>query len=356
MRSPIVEEDLERILQLTGPLRDELRGARIFVTGGTGFFGTALLESFAAANESLRLGASAVVLSRDPAAFRVQHPHLGSDCGIRFLSGDVKTFEFPAEPFTHVIHAAATSAAETFQNADILSKFDTVFGGTRRVLEFASVCGAKKVLYTSSGVVYGAQPPEMTHVCEEYAGAPSTIDTATLAAWGSSKRAAEFLCAYYARKHGFEAKIARCFSFVGPGLPLDIHYALGNFLRDGLQGGPIRILGDGTPRRSYLYISDLVVWLWTILMRGASLRPYNVGSEEDVSIAELAHLVAESLPTAVEVQIAKSAVPGAPPDRYVPSTARVRTELGLRETVNLREAVRRTIAHVAFRPESGRRH
>src|SRR5581483_2181499 len=314
MRSPIVEDDLRRTLQLVGPLWDELRGARIFVTGGTGFFGTALLESFAAANETLRLGASAVVLSRNPAAFQAEHPHLSPDFGIRFLAGDVKTFDFPDEPFTHVIHAAATSASETFRNADILSKFDTVLGGTQRVLDFASVCGAKKMLYTSSGVVYGVQPPELTHVCEEYTGAPATMDTATLAAWGSSKRAAEFLCACYARKQGFEVKIARCFSFAGPGLPLDIHYAIGNFIRDGFKGGPIRILGDGTPRRSYLYISDLIVWLWTILLRGASMKPYNVGSEQDVSIAELAHLVAESFPGMVEVQIAKPAVPGTAPD------------------------------------------
>src|SRR5581483_9073058 len=127
--------------------------------------------------------------------------------------------------------------------------------------------------------------------------------------------------------------------------------AIGNFIRDGFKGGPIRILGDGTPRRSYLYISDLIVWLWTILLRGASMKPYNVGSEQDVSIAELAHLVAESFPGMVEVQIAKPAVPGTAPDRYVPSTARARTELGLAETVDLREAIRRTIAHMSFKPE-----
>ena len=329
MRSSMLDESV----------REELRGTRIFLTGGTGFFGTALLESMA------ELDASVVVLSRDPESFRARHPQLAAHPAIRFHTGDVKTFDFPPGAFDYVIHAAATSARETFENADILSKFDTVSGGTRRVLELAAACGARKFLYTSSGVVYGRQPAEMTHIPEEYGGAPATTDTATLPAWGTSKRAAEFLCACYARKYGFEVKIARCFSFAGPGLPLDIHYAIGNFIRDGMRGGPIQILGDGTARRSYLYITDLVDWLWTILVKGVSLRPYNVGSEDDVSIAEAARLVAESLAPPVEVRIARSPVPGAAPDRYVPGTARARTELGLRETVPLPETIRRMIAH-----------
>ena len=338
-----MEADLHDIFDRTRELWEDLRGQRLFLTGGTGFFGRWLLESFAYANEALGLGASVVVLTRNADAFRGAQPRLADNPAIRFHGGDVKDFEFPAGPFSHIIHAAATSARETFENADLLRKFDTVVGGTRRVLEFAAACGARKLLYTSSGVVYGRQPAEMTHIPEEYRGAPDPTDTATLAAWGSSKRAAEFLCAYAARRHGFAVKIARCFSFAGPGLPLDIHYAIGNFLRDGMRGGPIRISGDGTPRRSYLYTADLAVWLWTILMRGESLRPYNVGSEADVSIAELAGLVAESCAGRVEVEIARQAVPGAPPDRYVPSTARARSELGLRETVDLREAIRRML-------------
>jgi nucleoside-diphosphate-sugar epimerase len=346
MRSPIVDDDLRHAFQLTHDLWEQLRGARLFVTGGTGFFGTSLLESFALANESLALQAEMVVLSRNPAAFQSEQPHLTAHPAIRFHTGDVKSFDFPEGAFTHVIHGAATSARETFQKEDIVRKFDTVVAGTRRALEFAAASGAKKFLYTSSGVVYGRQPGHMTHVPEDYNGAPATTDSATLSAWGTSKRTAEFLCGCYAAKHGFEVKIARCFSFAGPGLPLDLHYAIGNFIRDGLQGGPIRILGDGTPRRSYLYTSDLIAWLWTILLNGASLTPYNVGSEQDVSIGELAYLVAANLPSRVDVHIARTPAAGVTPDRYVPSTSRARATLGLRETVDLQQAIRRMIAHV----------
>jgi dTDP-glucose 4,6-dehydratase len=333
-------DDLEQIRSVTERLWDEMRGQRLFLTGGTGFFGTWLVESFCHVNRELALGARVTVLSRDPARFAAKCPHLASDAAVTMLTGDVRDFAFPEGEFRYVIHAATETTAQ-----EPLELLTTILDGTERTLEFAMRCGARKFLLTSSGAVYGKQPAEVTHVPETYAGAPDPLDAASVYAEG--KRASELMCALYqktaaAKGVEFEAKIARCWAFCGPHLPLDAHFAVGNFIGDVLAGRPISIGGDGTPRRSYLYASDLMVWLWTMLFRAPALVPINVGSGNDLSIRELAETVADTLSPGTEVRVAKKPVAGAAPSRYVPSVKRAEELLGLRETVGLAEQIRRT--------------
>ena len=336
----LLATDLDHVLAHTAEVWDDLRGQRIFLTGGTGFFGCWLLESFAWANEKLGLEAEAVVLTRDPAAFRVKAPHLAANPAIRFHVGDVRSFDFPDGKFSHVIHAA-TEASAKLNHENPLLMLETIVEGTRHALDFTVACGAKKFLLTSSGAVYGKQPPELTHISEEYVGAPDPLDSAS--AYGEGKRLAELLCVLYRRQHGLETKIARCFAFVGPYLPLNAHFAIGNFIRDALHGGPIKVHGDGTPYRSYLYAADLATWLWTILFKGQPCRPYNVGSEDVRSIAAMADAVADIF-EGVVVKIAQRPSLGVV-SRYVPMTSRAENELGLRTWIPLENAIAKTLRY-----------
>jgi dTDP-glucose 4,6-dehydratase len=331
--------DLDHVLAHTAGLWEELRGGRLLITGGTGFFGRWLLESFRRANEQLGLRARAVVLTRNAAKFRQGASGLAEYPALDLHEGDVRTFAYPDGPFTHIIHAA-TPAVAPADEAERLILLDTIVTGTRRTLECAVHCDARKFLLTSSGAVYGRQPPELAHLAEDYPGGPDPL--APGSEYGEGKRVAEYLCAAYHRQHGLETKIARCFAFVGPLLPLDARFAVGNFIRDGLSGGPVYVDGDGTPWRSYLYAADLAVWLWTLLFRAPPTRPYNVGAEEAVTIAEVAQQVATRCGT--EVRVTRTATPGAPAPRYVPSTQRAREELGLHARVGVAEALERTLA------------
>jgi nucleoside-diphosphate-sugar epimerase len=333
--------DLDHVLEHTRDVWPEARGQRIFLTGGTGFFGPWLLEAFAHANERLALGAELVVLSRDPATAITRVPRLGSLRGVTFHRGDVRDFEFPSGQFTYVVHGAAESSQQS-HTGDHRHMFDTIVDGTRRTLDLARRAGASRYLLISSGAVYGTQPFDVSHVSEQYTGAPVLSDARS--AYGEGKRAAEVLTAVEAEGGALSVRVARCFAFVGPHLPLDIHFAIGNFIRDALRGGPLRIRGDGTAVRSYLYMADLAVWLWTLALGPSASGAYNVGSEQEMSILDTGRAVATAIAPNAEVVVSETAVPGARPHRYVPSTARASRELGLEQFVFLHDAITRTAA------------
>jgi dTDP-glucose 4,6-dehydratase len=339
-----LSEDLDHVLQHTLPVWEELRHGRIFLTGGTGFFGCWLLETYAWAWARLQLDASLTVLTRSAEAFRRKAPQLAAHPGIEFLEGDIRSFRFPAGGYTHVIHAAIEASPEIKRNHPAVM-LDSIVEGTRHTLEFARASHAQRVLLTSSGAVYGAQPAEISHLPETYNGGPDPSQAHSV--YGEGKRMAELLCALYQQEYGLQCLIARCFAFVGPYMPLDAHYAIGNFIGNCLRGEPIEIRGDGTPIRSYLYAADLAIWLWTILARGEPCRPYNVGSERSVNIAELAATVAAVLDSRNYIRIAAAPSSGSA-ERYVPSTSRARTELGLGEWISLEQAISRTAASHAF--------
>ena len=328
----IVQQDIAASVARLGPVWPKLAGARIFFTGGTGFIGRWMLEILTQAPIAVEV----LVLSRDPARYAQTAPHLAR----RFpaIAGEIGSFDFPAGEFTHIIHGATEASAALTAN-DPRTMFDTIIGGTRRTLDFALHCGASRVLNMSSGAVYGVQPPECLHVDERWLGGPDPRDPKS--AYAEGKRAAETLCAIYGQQFGLDVVSARIFALLGPMLPLDTHFAAGNFIRDAAAGQRIRIQSSGQAVRSYLYAADLAVWLWTMLADAPRGSAYNCGSEEAVSIADLARRTAAVLGgPGVDVLGREDA--GWNPGRYVPSTVAIRRDLGVTAQTPLDEAIRRT--------------
>ena len=333
----IAVADLDHALERCAPALAKLRDGRVFLTGGTGFFGRWLLAAIVRANRTRALGLRACVLTRAPAAFASACPELATDPALELVAGDGRDFAPPPGAFSHVVHGAtSTSAAGETHPFELL---DTIVAGARRVLDFAVASGVRDVLYLSSGAVYGAQG-ELERVAETHLGACDPLEP--LSTYGEGKRLAEHLCALYRQQHGLAPRVARCFAFVGPHLQLDGRFAIGNFIADAIAGRAIRIAGDGAPLRSYLFMGDLVAWLLCILTEGAPGRAYNVGSDQACSLRELAELVARTVPGArgVEVQGAAHSAPSRM--RYVPSVERARSELGREVWTPLERAIERT--------------
>lgn len=310
-----------------------LRNGKIFITGGTGFFGKWLLELFQT------LETNVVVLSRNPNQFVQQFPEIVTNSKITFIQGDVRDFNFPSGHFDYVIHAA-TEASVKLDRENPDEMYSVIVDGTRRVIEFSKQAAIERLLYVSSGAVYGVQPPDLSHI-------PETFPCNPVTAYGKGKLKAEQMCI----ESGIETVIARCFAFIGPWLPLDTHFAIGNFIGNCLRNEPIEIKGDGTPMRSYLYGSDLAKWLLTLLLKGRSGEIYNVGSEDAISIADLAYKVRKVLNSTSDVLVCNTPKPTGNHERYVPSTIKARRELGLTCTVELDNSIFNTMRfHKGMRP------
>ena len=129
---------------------------------------------------------------------------------------------------------------------------------------------------------------------------------------------------------------------MGPHLPLAKQFAIGNFLQSAMAGEQIIIQGDGTPFRSYLYAADMAAWLWAVLIRGSNAHPYNVGSEESLSILDLAGRISNVLGRKLRISTLHHPQPGTSPTHYVPNSARARLELQLPVAMALEEAIVRT--------------
>ena len=318
----------------------EFSGESIFVTGGSGFFGLALLNSLLVSNKKCNLNINITVLTRDITLFKNKNPKIANSRFINLIEGNVINFEFPNKKFSKIFHFATTSAEETFNGESQLKKYKTLVDGTERVLQFAAFCQADKIVFTSSGVVYGEFPKGMKSVEESYSGAPDTSLPSSALAQG--KRGAEFLISYYADLYGFDYVIARCFSFVGPSLPVDLHYAIGNFVFDALYNDFIEIKGDGRAFRSYLDIDDLTIWLLKLMATPCKCKVYNVGSDQSLSILDLAKKIRNIISPKKEIKIlgnVSHSIGNFPRNYYVPNINRAKAELGLRVWIDIDKAI-----------------
>lgn len=302
-------------------------------TGATGFFGRSLLRHLKTHGPGQT---EWHLLSRDPGAFAQRWPELATIPQTIWHQGDIASLSADhLPPLTHVVHAAADSTSA--DHLSPLQRFDQIAAGTRNLLELAISRGATRFLLTSSGGVYGKFPQEMISVAEDDHLIPDPLDAAN--AYGFGKRAAEHLCALYADEHDIEIVIARCFAFIGEDLPLDVHFAVGNFIRDALWADEITVNGDGTAIRSYLEQRDLIHWLLTLLHQGKCGEAYNVGSDQAISIGNLACLVRDIVSPAKPVLIRGNPEQAKARNYYVPNIAKARQELGLEVRISLAEAI-----------------
>ena len=315
----------------------------LLLIGGTGFFGKSFLDCY---KRGLLAGwdiTKVLLMSRNVERLRIEAPEL-LDSSIQLLAGDVGVINSLPNA-DYVIHAAASTDARSYIGQPDVEKRN-IQAATYNYCKLAKAGHSKsKILYVSSGAVYGPQPSNLQLLSEAYelGGLEGFVDGKRDYAF--AKRDAEQAIQELGRKN-LNVAIARCFAFVGPWLPRDQHFAIGNFIQDGLLGRPINVNATFPVYRSYMYADDLVHWLMTICHTANPLCPiYNVGSDQAVTIGDLAELVAQKF----TVDISKAGLSKKSVDRYVPSITKAKEVLGLQLSIDTAGAIDKTIAAIRMK-------
>lgn len=341
----LVRQDCQTVLDSASLAQlSPLRNQTVLVTGGTGFVGTWIAELAACLNDDHGFGLRLLLLSDHAGAWAQKVPHLVRRTDVTLLEQDVRGLrELPRE-VQWLIHAAGTPDNRVHATQP-LRTFHTIVNGTDDVLSAASrLPDLKQILHVSSGLVYGSQPADVERMGESFRGTTPDPQAVT-SLYGEAKRAAETVCSAHRNQHRLPIVTARPFAFIGPYQLLDRPWAVNNFVRDALQGGPIRILGDGETVRSYMYPSDMAHWFLHLLSRGTPGVSYNVGSPDGVTLGELAQKIANEFARPPRIMGGTGGIaPHQRKSRFVPDTTLAQS-LGLRQNVGLDTAIKRTIIY-----------
>ena len=332
-------EDLEYIRNYPNIHWNTLKNKKIFITGASGFFGIWIVTALAFVSKYLSLNIELYLLGRDKLKLQKRFSHL-EDQNIRYIEGDITDSLIVFPDCDYVIHAAASSDSENYSSLkkDML---DTLILGTLNLFEFYSSKKNKPlILNVSSGGYYGNLNYNPYPIKETDLISNLNISS-ELGLYSVGKIVGELYANIYSAKY-LKVINARCFAFVGPHLPLNKHFAIGNFIRDVINDNDIVLNGDGSPIRSYLYMSDLVVALIILMLKGKNSESYNIGSDEPISILDLAKLVNKISSKSNEIKTARNPKKSTGANYYLPNIDKLKS-LGFNNFTNLELSIKKTI-------------
>lgn len=346
-KDKILKKDISRVLEITKSLWIRNNNKTFFLTGCTGFFGVWILNVFDKAIKKYKLDLKVYVLTRNKNIKKNPIYRLCDKKKINFIVGDVRNFSYPKDikKIDFCVHGATTKAEETFKKQSYSLKKKIILEGTKRVLKFSKLKNCTNFFYLSSGSVYKNLDKDikLTESSSTYTSKKITIKDNDISALGKSKIIAERIVLNYCKKNKISHSIGRFFTFVGPYMPMKIHYAIGNFLIAKLLKQQIKLNSTGKSVRSYMYISDCIIYFFFILFNLKSGGIYNIGSDKRIIILELSKLINKLLPRKVDINIngknnSKSF--------YVPSTSKLKKTFPSFRHITLNNSIKKTFLHL----------
>ncbi len=300
-----------------------------------------LTEAIALLNNKYDFNIKLYLLARNIQEYKQQVPHLAKLHFLNFLEEDIRNVTSLPDDITYVIHAAGSPDSRK-HISNPLKTIDIIYKGTNAVLNAClRLPNLIKFVHISSNYVYGYQNNRIENIKETEIG-PSDPN-AVNAAYSEAKRLAETVCAVYRNQQKLPIVIIRPFAFIGPYQMLDKPWAINNFIRDSILGGPIRILGNENTVRGYMYGSDMAFWLLKSLVIGKTGAVYNLGSDQAITLKELSTKIIKNFNNKIEVLVRSSKSYPLSPIVSVPDTTHIKSEISVKQIFNLDTAIKKTI-------------
>lgn len=336
---------IDREVMVTAFSHDEwlhFKNRTILVTGASGFLGKWILFALLDAETRFGLGMRVICVTRDIQNLDTKVPPILLSAPFYWIESDIRQLcsAYSAPPPSIIIHGATDIANSA--DADPVETFSVCVDGTRNILELAKKFDVERVLFLSSGAVYGSHANSESGYSEIANFAPDTRNIQS--AYGQGKRASEWLLYSLSHTNNVKVSIARIYGQVGPYLPLDKHFAMGNFLLAALEKEDLFISGDGTPLRSYCYVTDTVRSLFFMLLRHEISGVFNVGGEQRLTILELAKLVKQLCAPEVSIIVSDKKSVNVSRDHYYPDLTRFNSQICRWRPVELSEAITNTFS------------
>ncbi len=314
-KNTISKEDLEKIYNSTFIPWEKLQNSTIFITGATGLIGATLINALLYVNDKRHLNLSILALVRDKKRAVERFSGLEDYSEIlRFKIGTVESLPEIDERIDYVIHGASQTASRMFIEQPV-ETIATAVDGTKNLLELARKKKVKGFVYLSSMEVYGY--PERGHkVIEDEIGAVTPLDLRN--SYPLSKQLCENMCCAYSGEYNVPARIIRLTQTFGPGVNYNDTRIFAEFGRCVIEKRDIVLRTTGETERSYLYTSDAVTAILTVLLKGKNAQAYNAADERTYcSIAEMAQKVAEMGGIQVKFDLVDENVMGYPKTLYM---------------------------------------
>lgn len=300
---------------------------RILVTGGAGLIGTNLCTQL------IKQGEFVLCLDNFMTGSMANLSHLLDDPHFQLLNGDVIN-QIELQNIKAIYHLACPASPKYYQK-DPIHTIKTCVQGTLNMLELAKKEQCP-ILFSSTSEIYGE--PLVHPQPEEYFGNVNTVGPRSC--YDEGKRLAETLCLSYRQMFGVDAKIVRIFNTYGPYLNPDDGRVVSNFITQALKGEPLTVYGEGTQTRSFCFVSDTVEGLMK-MMNSSESGPINIGNPEEITVNQLASIVAKLLNTKVVTQ--HTNLPQNDPTRRKPDITKAKTCLNWAPSTSLQQGLQKTI-------------